>query len=312
MIEEATVDAFISHWRETGGSELANTQSFINGLCGLIGVTAPHGSRTDDAHNDYVYERRVFQDNGDGTESFGRIDAYKRGCFILEAKQGSEGDRASLATGSDDIDLFGQTAAARVKRGTARRGTPGWTRAMVQAKGQAERYAKALPTDHGWPPILMVADIGYCIEVYADFTGTGKAYAQFPDRASFRIMLDDLRDPDVRERLRAIWEEPQSLDPTAIAAAATRDIANLLATLARRLEAREHSAERVSVFLMRLLFTMFAEDKPIRGDAINECLTLADQSAEYPDALWNEKVDAVWQHVFQTYRSSSSSSRAMA
>ena len=131
---------------------------------------------------------------------------------------------------------------------------------MVQAKGQAERYAKALPTDHGWPPILMVADIGYCIEVYADFTGSGKAYAQFPDRASFRIMLDDLRDPEVRERLRAIWEEPQSLDPTAIAAAATRDIANLLATLARRLEARGHSAERVSAFLMRLLFTMFAED----------------------------------------------------
>lgn len=48
---------------------------------------------------------------------------------------------------------------------------------MVQAKGQAERYAKALPVDHGWPPFLLVADIGYCIEVYADFTGTGKAYA---------------------------------------------------------------------------------------------------------------------------------------
>ena len=24
---------------------------------------------------------------------------------------------------------------------------------MVQAKGQAERYAKALPADHGWPPV---------------------------------------------------------------------------------------------------------------------------------------------------------------
>jgi len=131
---------------------------------------------------------------------------------------------------------------------------------MVQAKGQAERYAKALPTDHGWPPILIVADIGYCIEIYADFTGTGKAYAQFPDRASFRIMLDDLRLPEVRERLRAIWEAPKSLDPTAIAAQATRDIADLLARLARRLEARGHGAERVSAFLMRLLFTMFAED----------------------------------------------------
>lgn len=174
---------FHRHWCQTGGSELANTQSFINGLCGLIGTAPPHGSRSDDAHNDYVFERRVFQDNGDGTASFGRIDAYKRGCFILEAKQGSEGDRAAIEQGKDDLDIFGQTAAVRVKRGTARRGTPGWTRAMVQAKGQAERYAKALPTDHGWPPILIVADIGYCIEIYADFTGTGKAYAQFPDRA---------------------------------------------------------------------------------------------------------------------------------
>jgi hypothetical protein len=46
-----SVEDLIAHWRETGGSELANTQSFINGLCALIGVPAPHGSRTDDAFN---------------------------------------------------------------------------------------------------------------------------------------------------------------------------------------------------------------------------------------------------------------------
>lgn len=254
------IDAFIAQWRDTGGSELANTQSFINGLCALIGVPAPDGSRTDDAHNDYVFERRVFQDNGDGTQSFGRIDCYKRDCFILEAKQGSEADKAAAARGEDDLDIFGQSASARVKRGTARRGTPGWTRAMLQAKGQAERYAKALPTDHGWPPILLIADIGYCIDVYADFTGTGKAYAQFPDRASYRIMLDDLHDEKVRERLALIWTSPKALDPSTRAAKATREIADYLATISRRLEARGHNAEAVSGFLMRLLFTMFAED----------------------------------------------------
>lgn len=121
-----------------------------------------------------MFERRVFQDNGDGTVSFGRIDCYKRGAFILEAKQGSEADRAAAERGEDDLDLFGQTATARLKRGTARRGTPSWAKAMVQAKGQAERYAKA-PADHEWPPFLLVADIGYCIEVYADFSGTGEA-----------------------------------------------------------------------------------------------------------------------------------------
>lgn len=44
-----------------------------------------------------VFERRVFQNNGDGTESFGRIDCYKRGHFILEARQESDADRAAAA-----------------------------------------------------------------------------------------------------------------------------------------------------------------------------------------------------------------------
>ena len=263
MLEVDQIESFIAEWRGTGGSELANTQSFINGLARLLGVDPPRGAKADDTANDYVFERRVFQDNGDGTTSFGRIDCYKRGCFILEAKQGSEADRAAADKGEDDLDIFGQTAKTRVARGTARRGTPGWAKAMVQAKGQAERYAKALPIDHGWPPFLLVADIGYCIEVYADFTGTGKAYAQFPDRARYRIMLEDLRDEDVRDRLRAIWTDPKSLDPTARAARVTRDIADLLATVARRLEKRGYDAETTSGFLMRVLFTMFAEDSKL-------------------------------------------------
>lgn len=260
---ESQVEAFIEQWRHTGGSELANTQSFINGLCQLIGVDPPAGSRADDVHNDYVFERRVFQNNGDDTQSFGRIDCYKRNCFVLEAKQGSDADRQAEARGEDDLDLFGQTASARLKRGTARRGTPNWARAMVQAKGQAERYAKALPADHGWPPFLLLADIGYCIELYADFSGTGKAYAQFPDRARYRIMLEDLRHLEVRERLRAVWIDPKSLDPAVQGARVTREIADLLATLSRRLEARGHNADAVSSFLMRILFTMFAEDTAV-------------------------------------------------
>jgi hypothetical protein len=286
------IEAFIAQWRDTGGSELANTQSFVNGLCALIGVPAPDGSRTDDAHNGYVFERRVFQDNGDGTQSFGRIDCYKRDCFILEAKQGSEADKAAAARGDDDLDIFGQTANARVKRGTARRGTPGWTRAMLQAKGQAERYAKALPTDHGWPPILLITDIGYCIDVYADFTGTGKAYAQFPDRASYRIMLDDLHDEKVRERLALIWTNPKALDPSTRAAKATREIADYLATVSKRLEARGHNAEAVSAFLMRLLFTMFAEDTGVLLPK-KSFTNLLEAQLDHPEHL-HHQLTALW------------------
>jgi len=286
------IAAFIARWQDTGGSELANTQSFIGELSALIGAEPPRGSRTDDALNDYVYERRVFQDNGDGTQSFGRIDVYKRGCFILEAKQGSDADRASAERGEADLDLFGQTAATRLKRGTARRGTPGWAKAMVQAKGQAERYAKALPVDHGWPPFLLIADIGYCIEVFADFTGTGKAYAQFPDRSRYRIMLDDLHDEKVRQRLHAIWTAPATLDPATEAARVTRQVADLLATLSRRIEKRGHSADAVSGFLMRLLFTMFAEDTKVLLPE-NSFKALLHGQRDHPEHL-HHQLSALW------------------
>ena len=260
------IETFIADWTVTGGSELANTQSFVSGLAALIGVDPPKGSRTDDAHNDYVFERRVFQKEADGTESFGRIDAYKRDCFVLEAKQGSNADIRAAKAGEADLDIFGQTAAARVKRGTARRGTPGWSKAMVEARGQAERYAKALPIEHSWPPFLLITDVGHCIDVYADFSGTGKQYAQFPDAARFRIKLDDLRDVDVRTRLATIWTDPLSLDPSKEAARVTREIAGHLAELSKRLEKREQNPTRVADFLMRCLFTMFAEDVKLIPD----------------------------------------------
>ncbi|MGY4359563.1 hypothetical protein ACVW0J_006056 [Bradyrhizobium sp. i1.7.7] len=167
---------------------------------------------------------------------------------VLEAKQGSEADRAAVERDELDLDLFGQTAATRVKRGTARRGTPGWVKAMTQAKGQAERYAKALPADHGWPPFLLICDVGYCIEVYADFTRTGKTYTQFPDRSRFRIMLEDLRDEQVRNRLASIWTAPLSLDRSKEAQKVTREIGELLATVARRLEVRGHNPASTSAF----------------------------------------------------------------
>jgi hypothetical protein len=36
----------------------------INGPCRLIDVAPADGSRNDDAHNAYVFKRRVFQDSG--------------------------------------------------------------------------------------------------------------------------------------------------------------------------------------------------------------------------------------------------------
>ncbi|WP_353208691.1 DNA methyltransferase [Sphingorhabdus sp.] len=258
MLDNDKLESFIAEWALTGGSELANTHLFVVGLCSIIGVAAPSGAQPDNLQNDYVFERTVFQDNGDGTNSFGRLDAYKRNCFVLEAKQGTDADKAAASRG--EADFFGKPISEKLKQGTARRGTPGWAAAMIKAKGQAERYAKALPVDHGWPPFLLITDVDHCIDVYADFSGTGKQYTQFPDAARFRIKLGDLRDAEVRERLTAIWTEPLSLDPSKEAAKVTREIAGYLADLSKRLEARENNPTRVADFLMRCLFTMFAED----------------------------------------------------
>ncbi len=141
------------------------------------------------------------------------------------------------------------------------RGGQDWARLMLAARGQAEAYAKDVPDD--WPPFLLVCDIGFCFDLYADFSGTGKHYAQFPDRERFRIYLPDLHDADARERLRRVWLEPHSLDPSRVRAEVTRDIARLLAKLSRALEGSRgkprHAPQAVATFLIRCIFCMFAQ-----------------------------------------------------
>ena len=105
---------------------------------------------------------------------------------------------------------------------------------------------------------ILVCDVGHVIEIYADFSGQGKNYAQFPDRQSFRIYLEDLRRPEIRERLAHVWTDPLHLDPARHAARVTRDIAARLAAVSKALEDQGHDAEDVAMFLMRCLFTMFA------------------------------------------------------
>ncbi len=242
----------IARWKKSGAAERANCQLFISELCDLLALPHPDPTLPDDSENAYVFERAVkFAHGGNG-----RIDLYKRDCFVLEAKQGSDPKAA------EELPLFGGDGKATkpAKKGTAVRGTGGWDDAMVRARGQAEGYAKALPVEEGWPPFLIVVDVGHCIELFADFARSGKAYTQFPDAASFRVGMDDLARPEIRERLMAVWSDPLALDPARRSARVTRDIADRLARLAKSLEATGRAPESVAQFLMRCLFTMFAED----------------------------------------------------
>ena len=255
--DPTAVDDFISRWKESGGSEIANSQPFVIGLCALLGLDAPDPSEQKNEKNDYVFERRVDYKFDDGTTARRRIDLYKRDCFVLEAKQSAKRIEAKKFD-PEQPELIPEDA-NQIKAGTATRGTGRWDKVMRAAKRQAEDYARALPKEHGWPPFILVVDVGHVIEVYADFSGQGKNYAQFPDREGYSIPLEGLRDQTIRDRLRAIWSAPHSLDPAKRSAEVTRDIAERLARIARSLEGK-HDAKEVAEFLMRCLFTMFAED----------------------------------------------------
>jgi hypothetical protein len=241
---------FLRRWEASGAAERANYALFLSELCDLLGVPRPEPTRPDDAENAYVFERAVTFQNGDGTTSTGRIDLYKRGGFVLEAKQGSERPEGQ----------GGLALPRRTRRGTAVRGTAGWDEAMLAARGQAEQYVRALPASEPNPPFLIVVDVGHTIELFADFTRQGRTYVPFPDARTHRIKLRDLADDAIRERLRWVWTDPLALDPSRRAAKVTRDVAARLARLAQSLERSGHTPEATAHFLMRCLFTLFAED----------------------------------------------------
>jgi hypothetical protein len=220
-------DTFIAKWQGVKASELSTSQSFLLDLCELLGVEKPHPT----PEQDYLFERPITFAHGDGSTSAGRIDLYRRGHFVLESKK--------------------LKAVAHTKA---------FDEALLRARSQAEGYARALPAAEGRPPFIVVVDVGQRIELYAEFSRSGGTYTPFPDPRSHRIALDDLRRPEIIERLTRLWTDPLSLDPSRESARVTREIAARLAELAKSLERAGHVPEAVAQFLMRCLFTMFAED----------------------------------------------------
>lgn len=274
MPKTPAIDAegFIARWSPAGGGERSNYQMFLTELSELIGAPRPNPAVENESQNDYVFERRVAALSLEGAATQNYIDLYKRGCFVLEAKQSAKRQKQLKEISQLAMDL------PAMRTGSGKRGGAQWDTVMRNAREQAENYARRLPVEDGWPPFLVVVDVGHVIELFADFSLQGKYYAQFPDRQSFRIALEDLRKPEIRERLRLVWTDPLALNPARRTAEVTREIAELLAKLSTSMETRlvralpqnqqpekrsaaYHAvAEKVAMFLMRCLFTMFAED----------------------------------------------------
>ena len=227
------VEAFKQRWLGSEASERSNSQLFLTELTDLMGVPHPGAARNDARLDRYVFERRVRLAHPGGDRA-GFIDLFKQGCFVLESKQGANEHK---------------------KGGFAKRDTPTWENEMEKARGQAMGYAQTLDEI---PPFIIVCDVGHVFEVHASFDGTAH-WTAFPAPPGNRIYLRDL-DHDKLALLKAIWTDPLALDPSRHQAQVSRDVAETLAALARSLEGAGHRSEAVARFLMRCIFTMFAED----------------------------------------------------
>ena len=283
------VDEFIARWTQgKGGAERANYVLFLSELCDLIDVARPNPAGPERGFNDYVFERAVKPRLSEATTAPKRIDLYKKNAFILEAKQSRLPGQKNALPGQ--TSLFPDEALDLGRRDAAR----GWDVMMQNARKQAEGYVFLLDADQPAPPFIVTCDVGHCLELYADFSGSGRAYDQFPDRAGFRVFMDDLRDPLIRERLAKVWTDPWSLDPAKTSARVTREIAKRLAEVSKALEHHEANPEDVANFLMRCLFTMFAEDTDLLPKGSFQ--TLLEKSVEDP-RHFPRRLKALWQDM---------------
>ncbi|MGM0574341.1 MAG: class I SAM-dependent DNA methyltransferase [Myxococcota bacterium] len=243
--------AFGDNWFGKVGNEQQLSQSFLNGLCEALGTPKPTDGTLPEA--DYQFERPVVVP---GVE-WGRIDLYKKGHFVLEAKCG----RTREEPGRAPI-----------------RGTKRYRRYIENAfLDQARIYTARL--DEGPPPLVIVVDVGWRFWIWRH---DGAGYGGFHSPRRIEIPLDRVADEDYARILLACFEDPRSLDPSKEQERVTREAAKHLADLASALDAR-YDPDRVARFLMRCLFCMFAEDADLL--APNTFTALLQKALRAPEAF---------------------------
>jgi hypothetical protein len=240
--DRTNIQGFLAKWQGSQGNERANYQTFFDDLCVALGVERPIPKGTVQG-DPFCFDKDIkfFNDRGTAT-SF--ADFYKEGHFIFEAKQGGTHSK-----------------------GTAKRGTKNYDVAMEGAFYQARKYAHS-PFLLSKPPFVITCDIGSHFELWMSFSGNYGGYG-----AREVIPLASLLDEKVFDRFVAIFSDPQSLNPEKYRARVTREVSATLAELAKFLEQQGKEPQEVANFLMRCIFTMFAEDvRLLQGDIFTKNL----------------------------------------
>ena len=240
--DRTNIQGFLAKWQGSQGNERANYQTFFDDLCGALGVERPIPKGTVKG-DPFCFDKEITVFHKDRKETSNFIDFHKEGYFLIEAKQGSNSSKQS----------------------TPRRGTDGYSRMMEKAFYQAQSYTLFLTSK---PPFLMTCDIGSHFELWMSFSGNYGGYG-----AREVIALERLLDEKIFDRFVAIFSDPQSLNPEKYRARVTREVAGTLAKLAKWLEEQGKEPQEVANFLMRCIFTMFAEDvRLLQGEIFTRAL----------------------------------------
>jgi hypothetical protein len=205
------------------------------------------------AGSGYQFELAVKVITRDGVEVSNFLDCHRTGFFAIEAKDEELGRSSELL--------------------------------LRRAFGQVRNYVTYAPG--GMTPFIMVMDVAKTLIIWVRWTGN---YGDW--QAGRRLDLTRLHErPDDVALLRTIWTDPESLNPRARAQAVTKEVAAHLANLARALEQQGYEQERVARFIMRCVFTMFAEDigllpgEPFRH-MLERCGDEPEAFPEQATALW--------------------------
>ena len=154
-----------------------------------------------------------------------------------------------------------------------KRGCFGWEykgkrKDLKAAFAQLQQYSVALEN----PPLLIVSDME-TIEIHTNWTNTVSEI--------HILALDDLKNANKRELLRAVFLNPERLKPKKTIDALTREVADKFAGLAQNLRDNGHDPQAVAHFVNRLVFCMFAED--INFLPSNIFTQILDRSAVKPE-----------------------------
>jgi len=252
------LQALAERWAGARAGERANLQMYLMELCDALIVGRPHPRGTG-----YEFELQIDVITVEGAESANFIDCWKANHFALEGK---------------DQDI-------------AKKGKASNEALLRRAYGQVRNYVHHVPGASP-PPYLMVLDVGATLIVWDRWAGTFGGF-----EAGHRIDLPTLhqRPADIA-LLRDIWDNPAVRDRRGVAKSVTTDIARKLAELAAALEGRGHDQELVARFLMRVVFSCFAEDVGLLpAESFRQTVTEAGLKGSPTE--FTEAVEALWRHM---------------